>query len=83
MRATQLNKICIMTFAAILTVGFEASASLDPNMEAGVACADTDCMFAGMPQISNEPVARMQRLVVSNNTEAKLMNINRYEDNAA
>ncbi|RYZ91653.1 MAG: serine protease, partial [Proteobacteria bacterium] len=39
--------------------------------------------FAGMPQISNEPVARMQRLVVSNNTEAKLMNINRYEDNAA
>ncbi|RYZ76157.1 MAG: serine protease, partial [Proteobacteria bacterium] len=28
-------------------------------------------------------VARMQRLVVSNNTEAKLMNINRYEDNAA
>ncbi|RYZ88088.1 MAG: serine protease [Proteobacteria bacterium] len=25
----------------------------------------------------------MQRLVVSNNTEAKLMNINRYEDNAA
>jgi V8-like Glu-specific endopeptidase len=87
MRATQLHTICIMTLATALLVGFEAQASLDPNMEAGVACADSDCMFRGMPQVANEPVARMQRLslfqIEGEEPAAKLYKVNRYADNPA
>lgn len=76
MRATNLNTVCILALNSILVIGLEAHAQLDPNMEAGVACSSSDCMFRGNPQ-TRDAVASFSKLP----TGARLQKINNYADN--
>jgi V8-like Glu-specific endopeptidase len=79
MRNMKPLTICLLVLSSILTIGLDASAQLDPNMEAGVDCVDANCMFRGNSQ-THDAVAGFQKLP-TNGGEAKLYKVNRFEDN--
>lgn len=79
MRNMTLHTICILALGSVLTVGFEAKAQLDPNMEAAVDCSVADCMFRGNPQ-TRDAIAGFQKLPTTNG-EMKLQKVSRYSDN--
>ncbi len=63
MRINKLHTICTMTLAAILFVGFEASAS-NWEMEAGAGCMDEACMFGSQTLAQNSGVAQLHKINV-------------------
>ena len=63
MRINKLHTICTMSLAAILFVGFEASAS-NWEMEAGAGCMDEACMFGGQTLAQNSGVAQLHKINV-------------------
>jgi hypothetical protein len=79
MRNMKLHTICILALGSILTMGFDASAQLDPNMEAGVDCSNSDCMFRGNSQV-RDGLGGLQKLTTANG-DAKLIKVNEYADN--
>ncbi len=78
MRNTKTNTICTLALGAILTIGFNAAADIDPNMEGVVACSSAECMFSGLPQ-TNQGLGSLQKVP---NSVARLQNVNIYADHA-
>jgi V8-like Glu-specific endopeptidase len=78
MRHMKLHTLSILVLSSILTIGFEAHAQLDPNMEAAVDCSSAECMFRGNSQ-TRDAVAGFQKIPTTG--EAKMYKVSRYEDN--
>lgn len=77
MRITNLHTICILV---LNLAGAMASAqqSFDPSMEAGLACASSDCEFRGLPQVA-QGLGGLQK--IPKNETARLIKVNEYKDN--